>query len=349
MSSYPPPTNWIQTIFNPYNFPQPTDTLNITQGDSRYLIKIGADTDYGNLTLKQNLYFTDSSLAIYKGGTNDLRFRVAGVDKILQTSSSTRINQPILGADGTVTNPSYSFTNETNTGWYRAASGDIRLSRLGSDVLTYGQSGTQLVVDGRLRTTLAGTAANPSIKIGTDDTLMTGFYNNGIYALTASVGQTTVADFRYTSSSQGIRLYGNTTTIANNGPYSPSVLGYYQEVNYTSTFTPTTGTLTLNPSISFQLTRIGNIVSLTFQGMTSIVKCNTSCYFDSTQIFPTQFRQKSGQSTYFYINATVAGSITQIILQVDTRFRLVTTAGLDFPANTEIKVSGFSVSWSILV
>jgi len=254
-----------------------------------------------------------------------------------------------LGADGTVTNPSYSFTNETNTGWYRAASGDIRLSRLGSDVLTYGQSGTQLVVDGRLRTTLAGSAANPSIKIGTDDTLMTGLYNNGIYALTASVGQTAVADFRYTAGAQGIRLYGNTTTIANNGPYSPSVLGYYQEVNYTSTFTPTVGTLSLNPSINFQLTRIGNIVTLTFQGMTSPVKGTNASYYDSTQVFPTQFQQKTGQQTYFYINATFSGAVTQIILQVDTRFRLVSTTGGFLPAGTDIAVSGFSVSWSILV
>jgi len=221
------------------------------------------------------------------------------------------------------------------------------LAQSGIDVLTY--SGAQFLVNGRQRTTIAGTATNPAIKIGTDDTNMTGFYNNGIYALTASVGQVAVADFRYTSSSQGIRLYGNTTTIPNNGPYSPSVLGYYQEVNYTSTFTPTAGTLTLNPSINFQLTRIGNTVKLTFQGMTSPVKCNTSCYYDSTQIFPTQFQQKSGQSTYFYINATISGSVTQIILQVDTRFRLVSTSGGGLPANLDISVSGFSVSWGILV
>jgi len=347
MSSYPIPTAFPQTIFNPANWSSFSDFLTMYQANKKYLIKTGADTDFGNLTLKQNLYFSDSNLAIYRAGANDLRISVSGVDRIQQTASATSINQPLLLSSGSSTNPSYSFQGDTSSGWYRNGAGDIRLSIFGLDSLTY--SGGQFLVNGRERTTIAGTAANPSIKIGTDDTLMTGFYNNGIYALTASVGQTAVADFRYTSSSQGIRLYGNTTTIANNGPYSPSVLGYYQEVNYTSTFTPTTGTLTLNPSISFQLTRIGNIVTLTFQGMTSAVKCNTTCYYDSTQIFPTQFQQKSGQSTYFYITATFSGAVTQIILQVDTRFRLVSTSGGGLPANIDIAVSGFSVSWSILV
>jgi hypothetical protein len=172
-------------------------------------------------------------------------------------SGNARFNGNLVTGDGLVTAPAYSFLNETNMGWYRAGVGDIRLSTSGSDSLTY--SGAQFLVNGRQRTTIAGTSSNPSIKIGTDDTNMTGFYNNGFYALTASVGQTAIADFRYTATQQGIRLYGNTTSNVNNALYSPSILGYYED-NTTSmqfSFSPG-GQTTASGNVRF--IRIGNIV-----------------------------------------------------------------------------------------
>jgi len=289
MSLYPPPSNWIQTIFNPYNFPQPTDTLNITQGDTRYLIKIGSDTDYGNLTLKQNLYFSDSSLAIYKGGTNDLRISIAGIDRILQTSSSTRINQPVLLSDGVLGTPAYAFANETSLGWYRAGAGDIRLSQLGSDALTY--SGSQFLVNGRQRTIISGTAANPSIKIGTDDTNMTGFYNNGVFSLTASVGQTAVADFRYTAGAQGIRLFGNTTT-GNNALYSASILGYYEE-NTTSMQFQFAGS-GITPAGNVKFVRIGQLVVMSIPQYAEITNNSGGARaYVSTGTIPIRFQPPS--------------------------------------------------------
>ena len=264
MSSYPPPISWTQNPFNPINWPSYSDYLSIANANKRYLIKIGNDTDYGNLTLRQNLYFTDSNLAIYRAGANDLRISTSGIDRIQQTNTSTRLNQPILLSDGTGTNPSYSFVNETSLGWYRAGAGDIRLSQLGSDALTY--SGSQFLVNGRQRTTISGTAANPSIKIGTDDTNMTGFYNNGVYALTVSVGQTAVADFRYTGSSQGVRFYGNTS--GNNALYSPSILGYYEENTTSIQFQFSGGGITAAGSVKF--VRIGQLVVMQLPSYSSI-------------------------------------------------------------------------------
>ena len=264
MSTYPPPTNWIQNYFNPINWPSYSDYLSIADANKKYLIKTGSDTDYGNLTLKQNLYFSDSSLAIYKGGTNDLRISIAGVDRIQQTTASTRINQPVLLSDGVLGTPAYAFANETSLGWYRAGSGDIRLSQLGSDALTY--SGSQFLVNGRQRTTISGTAANPSIKIGTDDTNMTGFYNNGVFSLTASVGATAVADFRYTAGAQGIRLWGNTT--GNNALYSPSILGYYEDFTQSMQFQFSGGGITAAGNVRF--IRIGALVVMQLPQYSSI-------------------------------------------------------------------------------
>jgi len=288
MSSYPPPTNWTQNPFNPINWPSYSDYLSIANANKRYLIKIGNDTDYGNLTLRQNLYFTDSNLAIYRAGANDLRISTAGIDRIHQTNTSTRINQPLLLSDGTGTNPSYSFVNETSLGWYRAGAGDIRLSQLGSDALTY--SGSQFLVNGRQRTTISGTAANPSIKIGTDDTNMTGFYNNGVFSLTASVGQTAVADFRYTAGSQGIRLYGNTS--GNNALYSASILGYYEENTTSMQFQFAGSGITAAGNVKF--VRIGQLVVMSIPQYAEITNNSGGTRsYSSTTTIPLRFQPPS--------------------------------------------------------
>ena len=146
--------------------------------------------------------------------------------------------------------------------------------------------------------------------------------------------------------SNGVKLYGSTS--GNNSPYIPTKLSYYQEESFTTTWTPTVGTLILNPNITFQLTRVGNIINLTFQGMTSAVRCNSACYFDTTIQFPTQYRQKTGQQTYFFVYALIGGAVSTIILQIDTRLRLVSNAGGFLPTTTDIQVFGFSISWSIL-
>ena len=247
MSSYLPPTNLIQPIFNPINFPNANDLLNIIQADARYLIKTGNDTDYGNLTLRNNLYLSD----------------------------------------GTSANPSLRFSNEV-LGFYRAGSGDIRLSQFGNDVLTY--SGAQFLVNGRQRTTISGTASNPSIKIGIDDTNMTGFFNNGIYALTASVGQTTIADFRYTGSSQGIRLYGNTS--GNNALYSPSILGYYEERTESMQFQFSGSGIT--PAGNVKFVRIGQLVVMSIPQYAEITNNSGGArQYASTATIPLRFQPPS--------------------------------------------------------
>jgi len=287
MSSYPTPISYPQTQFNPSNWPSYSDFLSIYNADKRYLIKIGSDTDFGNLTLRKNLYFTDTNLSIYRAGVNDLRISTAGVDRIQQTNSSTRINQPLLLSDGILGTPSYSFTNETGLGWYRAGAGDIRLSQLGSDALTY--SGSQFLVNGRQRTTIAGTAANPSIKIGADDTNMTGFYNNGVFSLTASVGQTAVADFR-NSGGRGIRLYGDTS--GNNALYSASILGYYEERTESMQFQFSGSGIT--PAGNVKFVRIGQLVVMSIPQYAEITNNSggTRAYASTTTI-PVRFQPPS--------------------------------------------------------
>jgi hypothetical protein len=321
MSSYPPPLEFVP-IFNANLFKNNSDNLTYTAADNRYLIKQGDDTDFGNLTIKKNLYLSNglvsapaysftnqTNTGIYLAATNDLRIAVNGVDRIQQNTSATQINQPLLLSDGSVSAPAYSFASETSLGFYRAAAGDIRLAQFGLDALTY--SGAQFLVNGRQRTTIAGTATNPSIKIGSDDTNMTGLYNSNIYSLTVSVGQQAVADFR-NSGGRGVRLYGDTS--GNNSNYSPSILGYYMEQSLSLTFKwGATGTSITVPCV---LMRIGSHVSFTMQSWGSAIQNTTGSaigLITTTQI-PTCFWPPASSGIQTYTNVSIINGTNTVIM-----------------------------------
>ena len=55
---------------------------------------------------------------------------------------------PLRLTDGTVTVPSLSFTNSTNTGFYRAGTGDVRLSVRGVDAFKVLEGAKLLLEEG---------------------------------------------------------------------------------------------------------------------------------------------------------------------------------------------------------
>jgi hypothetical protein len=76
---------------------------------------------------------------------------------------------PFRIGDGSVTAPSFSFTQETGSGMYRAGAGDIRLARLGADVFKATAAGLGAVVWGALTATsaiLRGAVADGSSAVG---------------------------------------------------------------------------------------------------------------------------------------------------------------------------------------
>lgn len=286
---------------------------------------------YGNSNNTSGMFFD----------VNRVNFSTNSISRLGITDTQILPSVAIRNIDGSSASPAYSFSSSSGSnGMWMNSGNRLAFSILGTTTVHIISTGLDVL--GNI-TNNAGSVNAPSLACRGTGLTTTGLFWTSTPTLGVSVSGTQAVGFE----TNGLKLYGSTAGANIN--YLPSLLGYYQEVNYTTSFTPTAGTLTLNPSINFQLTRIGNIVTLTFQGMTSAVKCNTICYYDSTQIFPTQFQQKSGQSTYFYINATFSGAVNQIILQVDTKFRLVSTSGGGLPANVDISVSGFSVSWSILV
>jgi len=100
MADYPPPQE-SNPIWNPANFLYGSSNLTIDTANSLYIKKTGADTAVGPLTIK-----------------NDLT-----------------VQGEMYASAGLVSAPSYSFTSETNSGLYRNAAGDLRISILGADSL----------------------------------------------------------------------------------------------------------------------------------------------------------------------------------------------------------------------
>lgn len=110
MSTYPPPTNWTQSIFNPANWVSYNDALTLAMGNKKYLIKTGSDTDIGPLTLKNPLKIQDGSLlspsiqfvnssnmGLYKSSATECRMSVQGIDSVGFVSYGLKLYASISG------------------------------------------------------------------------------------------------------------------------------------------------------------------------------------------------------------------------------------------------------------
>lgn len=87
---------------------------------------------------------------VVAGTTIDVAWANPTMDDIKQAMTDSLDRQgrggmlaPFRFLDGTVGSPGITWTNETNTGIYRAGAGDMRITVSGSDILRWTSSGTQ--------------------------------------------------------------------------------------------------------------------------------------------------------------------------------------------------------------
>ena len=99
----------------------------------------------------------------------------------LDRSGRGGMTAPILVPDGTVAAPAHSFTNETGSGLYRAAAGDIRLAVLGVDRIRFGPNGSAPILT--FYSPQAAGGSYTDFQFGTNNTRTTGYifqiHNNG--------------------------------------------------------------------------------------------------------------------------------------------------------------------------
>lgn len=180
------------------------DQIGVAAGGANVMTIAAASVQMGNTTILSigegvfpgivGLTDTDTGIGWGGGASNFLAF-AAGGSSVL-TVEPTRIIglQPIQAADGSITAPGFSFSNDTNTGFYRIAADQLGVATGGTLRLTLTTSS--------LTCTLpylgsAGSAAAPSLAFSGDSN--TGFYSSAADEISISCGATQRAYFNTTT------------------------------------------------------------------------------------------------------------------------------------------------------
>lgn len=98
------------------------------------------------ITLVGNFTASAAAFASVSGQATCLAF--GGTDKMCASATAVTSTVPVLGPDGAVGAPSYSFANNTNMGLYRAGNNNMGVAVAGTQVASWQSSG--LLLDGLL-------------------------------------------------------------------------------------------------------------------------------------------------------------------------------------------------------
>lgn len=128
----------------------------------------------GTVTNPGLFFNSDTNSGLYRIGADNIGVSLNGVKQIDIGTSSITFTNEILGQDGTVTNPAYSFSGDTDTGMYRGGSGEISFASNGTVKLVV-NSGGVTSINGQLFFA-DGTVTNPGLCLTTDTDV--GFYKN---------------------------------------------------------------------------------------------------------------------------------------------------------------------------
>lgn len=290
MSVYPPPIQ-INSIFNPYNYSSLNDTLTRRQANQTYLIKTGADTDYGTITMKQPIYLADGTfsapslsfdlqknLGFYRSAADTLGFSTNGTEQmtistlavgtILRMESNQFRSKSSFGTAGNVL-----FGSNNNQGLYFGLN-QVSVSTNSTERLR--------VIDTRTIAYTPFTLPDASVttpSIHFNSSVSSGIYYGGANQVAVSSNGIQVAGF----DTSGLKLYNSTSG------YVPTGLNYYEEVadiNCTWTY----GSVSV--SVPIRLTRIGRQV---FCQITTDLNFSANVFFafnvvSTANIVPARFR-----------------------------------------------------------
>lgn len=110
----------------------------------------------------------DTDTGMWRSAANVLDFAVAGANRLSLSFAAVSPAVPVLGVNGLVSAPTYSFAADSNTGIFRSAAGFVDIASIGSLVAQFfGGATPQLGV-------AAGAAAAPSLTFFSNS-------NTGIY------------------------------------------------------------------------------------------------------------------------------------------------------------------------
>lgn len=157
-----------------------TARLNITS--TLIITTLPMQAPNGSASAPAYTFSTDPDTGMYLNAVGSLRFSVAGVDKILVSSTSITTRVANRTADGTANAPTYSFESDTDTGMYLNGDANLRFTVDNADRLIITSSAVQAVV--RMRAP-NGNESLPAYTFSTDTD--TGMYLNAVGDVRMSV------------------------------------------------------------------------------------------------------------------------------------------------------------------
>lgn len=230
MSVYPPPIQ-INSIFNPYNYSSLDSALTIRQANKTYLIKTGADTDIGPLTLSNPLklpngsvsspaiqFVNSSNTGFYAPSSNVIGITTSGVQRITIGDTLFASSIPLQATTFQATSGTYpecAYTNSTNTqtGLYFGTTTTCAIACNGSTKMTFGTSANTSFNN---ITVPDGTVVSPSVNFSSNTN--SGIYRQGLNSMGFS--QNGTESFRVSASgnfsvnSNGMRTIDGSSSIA---------------------------------------------------------------------------------------------------------------------------------------
>lgn len=164
---------------------------------------VAPDESIGSAALPSLSFGGTAGYGFYKVSATNMGLAANGILRF-SWSTSTMIGNAGTGSinmqsgAGSVATPAYSFTNELNTGMYRAAADDLGIAAGGMDVARFKEvaSAVQLVVDPGL----TGVIGAPSLAFGDGDTGIRESTDDNMQFVTAGVARFSVSSSRLTGS-----------------------------------------------------------------------------------------------------------------------------------------------------
>ena len=354
MSLYPAPLNWTQSIYNPNNFPSLDDNLTQREADIRYLIKTGADTDIGPLTLKNPLkladgsvsspavqFFNSNNMGLYRVSATTLGLSIGGINKFTWDSTATTSSQTLISTSYQVSNfggPTAAFGNTTNTqtGMYFPTSNTIGFVQNGNYTLTLASG--QIIPFNPIRAQ-NGSAVVPSYSFGNSA-------DSGLYLLGPNyIGMSIGTDTTQTWEGKSTKFWGSDT--GKNAGYVPSGFGYYEEL---ADFNLTWNWGNTQATGSTRITRIGRQVF--FQSgpidFATTPSGSAQWFWVNGQV-PTRFRPTAIICfATAWVNQLAGGSdYDTFSCFIDTGGNLTCYQRAFTPKNQKMYVNGFCGSWTL--
>ena len=258
---------------------------------------------------------------------------------VLDTASQTITNKIVAVQTGTITNCGLQFSSAANTGLVYVAPNKFNAVANGSSVATF--SNTNTIFYGQVFVPV-GTATQPAV--GNSTATTTGLFFTATPTLGISVSGSQSVGFEV----GGQRLYGS--TAGNNALYSASLLGYYEEYPWDTTWGFLGGGATT--SIACKITRIGRLI-VVFIPCWDLVITNSSGvnrYCVSQVSIPIRFRQTSSSLTEVVARGSTGAAELTLNLTVaggNDYLQIENVNGTSFANGATLNLYGTTISWTI--